>query len=448
MSDRTRRHLERLSVTEQEVSPLRLRLFGLLIFAIFAALLGRLWYIQILNGEAMRDKAEANRRKRIRTVAPRGVITDAAGRPIVTNSAQFTVFVDRNDLPKDKAQKAEVFERLAKILGTTPDDLQKGMRRHNVGPNTPIPVAEGVTPAILATVEENRIELPGVYADVEPVRMYKERATASHVVGYIGPIDEELEDPDVQKLGYVSGDFIGKEGIEKEYDAFLRGEDGGVWYEVDAKGRRQKEFRRDEPIPGATVRLALDLEVQKVAEKALGGRKGAVVALDPRDGRVLVMASTPAFDPNWFARRPRDVTEYKTKIAPGLFNLAMKAEMPPGSTFKIVSAAAGLATGSVSPSSYIYCGGGMSFGRYFKHCHSTHGSVNLDNALAASCDVYFYRLGDMVAPTPLADWGDKFGLGQRTGIDLPWEKKGYMPSPERHKERAQPRMSLSDRAMC
>jgi penicillin-binding protein 2 len=435
----SRRRLDDLTTLEQDVSPVRLRLFALFIVAMLGALLARLWYIQVLQGEAMRDRAEDNRRKLVRTVAPRGPIVDVKGRTLVTNSAQFTVFVDESDLPKKKDERQVVLDRLAGILGMTPDKLMAVIKRNRSGPNTPIAVAEGVTHQILATIEENRLELPGVDADVEPVRRYPEIASASHVLGYIGPIDKELEKEDVQKLGYRPGDFIGKEGIEKQYDALLKGTDGGVTYEVDAKGRRQREYSREDPLPGATVKLALDLEVQKTAEKALAGRKGAVVALDPRDGSVLVMASNPPFDPNWFARRPRDPEEYRKNVAPGLFNRALKAEMPPGSTFKIISAAAGLATGTITPYTYISCGGGLSFGSYFKRCHSTHGSVNLESALAASCDVYFYRVGAWVNPERLAGWGDLFGIGQKSGIDLPWEQEGYMPSPERHEVRARRR---------
>jgi penicillin-binding protein 2 len=437
MSSPSRRRLDDLSTREQEVSPLRLRLFALVVAVLFTSLVARLWYVQVLQGDTMRDRAESNRRKRVRSVAPRGAIVDAKGRTLVTNSAQFTVFVDASDLPKNKAERQEVLNRLAGILGMTLDKLEAVMKRNKFGPNTPIPVAEGVNHQVLATIEENRLLLPGVDADVEPVRRYPNGATIAHVLGYIGPIDKELEREEVKKLGYQPGDFIGKDGIEKQYDAYLRGDDGGVWYEVDAKGRRQREFARDEPVPGATLKLALDLEVQKTAEKLLAGKKGAVVAVDPRDGRVLAMVSTPSFDPNWFAKRPRDVEEYRKNVAPGLFSLAMKAEMPPGSTYKIVTAAAGLATGEIGPNSYVSCGGGMSFGSgYFKHCHSTHGSVNLETALAASCDVFFYRVGLNVQPDPLAAWAEKFGLGQKSGIDLPWEQEGYIPNKERHRKLA------------
>jgi penicillin-binding protein 2 len=424
-------------IDEAEVSLLRLRLFGLLIVIAFGVLLARLWYLQVLHGEGLKVQAETNRRRLVRSPAPRGAVEDAKGRVLVTNDAQFTVFVDPTDLPKDAAERDQVLAALAEILGMTPDDLARIMAKNQVGASNPVPVAEGVDQHVLARIAENRLRLPGVDAESEPVRRYPNGTVAAHLLGYIGQISpKELANPDNQKRGYRPNDFIGKNGVEQEYDQYLNGEAGGVWYEIDARGRRQQELGKEETTPGATLRLGLDLDVQRAAEKGLAGMKGAAVAIDPRDGTVIAMASNPAFDPNLLAHRPLKHEVYKEQIEPGLFNRALMAEIPPGSTFKIVTAAAGLATGVVGPNTWVYCGGGMMVGNRFKKCYKQHGDVNLENAIAASCDTFFYHVGLDVKPAPLADWAAKFGLGQKTGIDLPGDHAGYIPSPARHRERA------------
>lgn len=421
-----------ISLDEAQVSAGRLRVFALVLAACFALLLARLWFLQVLKGDSLRTEAAGNRERMVRAPAPRGVVEDAKGRVLVTNEAQFTVFVQPTDLPKKKDERDALFARLAEVLGTNVEHLQTVMKKNDPGGSNPIPVTEGISPRVLARIAENQADLPGVAADVEPVRKYPQGAFASHLLGYIGQITpDQMSSHDIRQRGYKSGDFIGQEGIEKQYDTLLNGVAGGDRYEIDAKGRRQRSIGRQEPVPGATLRLALNVDVQKAAEAALNGRKGAAVAIDPRDGRVLAFASYPDFDPNRLARRPLSHDVYENEVKPGLFNRVIQAEMPPGSTFKIITSAAGLAQGAITPNTWINCVGGLSFGRgNFKHCHSTHGGVNLTRALEASCDVYYYLLGRRMKADTLADWGRKFGLGQPSGVDLPHEKKGRMPSPE------------------
>jgi penicillin-binding protein 2 len=424
---------------EATISPFRIRFFALVIGIIFAVLLARLWYLQILQGEELRESAEVSRRRQVRSVAPRGIIVDSTGQILVKNSAQFTVFVDPQALPKAKAEVEAVYNQLATVLGKSRAELDSIIKRNKVGLE-PFPVAEGIDQHTLARIAEYGYLMPGVDADVEPVRQYPNGATAAHLIGYIAPVDsKDLETPKIQELGYRPGDFIGKDGVESQYDGLLRGKDGSIWYETDARNRRKRELERTEPIPGATLKLALNLKVQKAAEAALGNRKGSVVALDPRDGRVLAMVSYPSYDLNLWVHRPLPAQVYREKISPGLFNRSTKGAIAPGSTFKIVSAAAGLAEDAVSRHTGYHCAGGLNIGSYFKRCHSSggHGGVSLISAMASSCDVYFYQLGFKVGAEKLAEWGDRFGLGQPTGIDLPFESRGYMPSPARHVERAQ-----------
>jgi penicillin-binding protein 2 len=409
---------------------IRVRLYAVIIVVLISILLARMWYLQILRGDEFRDKALSNQTSSVRSPAPRGVIQDSQGRPLVTNAAQFTVIVSPPDLPKKKADKALVFRRLAILLNQTEDQLTKIMRRSTGRPSDPIVVAEGVDYHTLTRIAENHLYLPGVASRVEPVRKYPHGAMAAHLLGYIGQIDDkEIKDKENLKLGYVGTDFIGKSGVEKEYDAYLNGKPGEMQYEVDARQRRQRLMGEIEPRPGATLTLALNTDVQKACETALAGRKGAAVALDPRDGRVIAMASFPAFDPNLLARRPLLKRVYDEKIAPGLFNRATMAAQPPGSTFKIITSAAGLSTGDITDHTWDNCPGYIMLGKVMKRCHSSHGGVNLTRALEASCDVFYYHASLRMGPTKLAEWATKFGLGAKTGIDLPVEVRGTVPSP-------------------
>ena len=424
------------SYEEMILSPTRLRVFAVVIGAFIAILLSRLWYLQVLQGEELRGKVEVSRKRWYRETAPRGLIVDAKGLTLASNTAQFTVFIDPGFLPKDKAKRADILTELADVLGKTPDEIEQIMKRTRGGPSDPIPVAEGVDEHTKARIKES-LTLIGVDVYPEPLRTYPNKSTAAHVLGYIGPVSQDdLKDPDFQKRGYHAGDLLGKSGIEAFYDPYLNGTEGGIWYETDAKGRRIRELDRQEPVTGATVRLTIDLKLQQVAERALGAHKGSVVALDPRDGRVLAMASFPVYDPNLFARRPLSGDIYREQLLPGLFDRATGAMQPPGSTFKIVTAAAGLATETIGQNTTFVCPGFQQFGATIRHCHSTHGGVNIVRAMAASCDVFFYQAAFRATPEKLGEWGDKFGLGQKTGIDLPSERAGYMPSPARHKIRS------------
>ncbi len=428
----------------------RVRWLAVAVTMILAGLAARLYFLQVVSGAAFRDKADSNRSRLVRSIAPRGVITDCDGVPLVNNTAQFTVFVDPDELPKDPQEREDVLDRLAPLVSLTPTDLDelkdktgtqntpkgistKEARRSKRSMREPVAVAEGVSMHVLSAIDENEWRLPGVIKAVDPVRRYAEGKLAAHLLGYIGPITEDdLDNADIKKRGYKSGDFIGKDGIEKSYDYLLNGKEGGTLYEIDARGRRKSELSEFPPTVGATLTLTLERQVQLAAENGLRGRIGAAVALDPRTGAVLALASAPTFDPNVLARRPLLARTWKTindpKSAP-LLNRVISAAEPPGSTFKIVTSAAGLGSGKIDRYSSFLCRGGLSFGRSFKQCHGTHGTVSLDRALAVSCDVYYYQVGRIVGPNSIAEWAGRFGIGQDTGIDLPHESEGRMPTP-------------------
>ena len=429
-----RRSREHRPEPELVVSEERLHVFAGIILVLFGLLVARLWYLQVLQGDRFRGVADLNRSRLIRAAAPRGIIEDKEGRVLVTNRAQFTVFVVPPDLPKAARARAVVLQRLAGLLEITVPELDEAMTRNRAGKADPIPVAEGVPFRTLSRIAENRLRLPGVTYQAEPVRDYPDGKLAAHLLGAIGQInDRELSNAETVKQGYLPGDFIGKTGVEYQYDRFLNGRKGGVWYEVDARGRRQRTLRVDEPVAGATLRLCLDQDIQVAAERAMAGHHGAAVAIDPRNGRVLAMANAPTYNPNLFVKRPLSPVEYRKLLDPRnnfpLQNRAVSSPQPPGSTFKVITAAAGLASGHITTGTGDYCTGGISMGRSYKRCHSRHGSVDLESALAASCDVFFYNAGFRIGPTVLAQWSEQFGLGAPSGIDLPSEKGGTVPSP-------------------
>ena len=324
---RQRRAARMAPLVEADVSLGRVRAFAVLIVLVFGGLMARLWILQVLNGETARAHGLANRSQALRTTAPRGIIEDSEGKPLVTNSAQFTVFVIPGELPKNKAEKADVLQRLADILEFTPEELKTALTRNGRGTN-PVAVADGVSAHVLARIAENRMWLPGVQADVEPVRKYVGKKSAAHLLGYIGQISDDEQTPENKQRGYQLGDFIGKSGVEKQYDYLLNGQAGQTLWEVDAKGRQQRKVGIEPPEPGATLRLSLESRVQKACETALEGRTGAAVAIDPRDGSVLALASNPTFDPNLLAVRPLKPQVYKDLIAPGLFDRQRRRRCP------------------------------------------------------------------------------------------------------------------------
>ncbi|MBC8142072.1 MAG: penicillin-binding protein 2 [Armatimonadetes bacterium] len=426
----------------------RVRVLGAVVAVVIAVLVGRLYVLQVVGGTAYRAKADDNRSRMVRAVAPRGVITDSDGKALVSNTAQFTVFVDPDELPKDPVEREAVLDILAPLVSLPPKDVAElkaktGTQNTSVGIDAkaarktrsrePVAVAEGVSMHVLSAIDENEWRLPGVTKVIDPVRRYERGTFAAHLLGYIGPVTpDDLKNAKLKERGYQSGDFLGKDGIEKSYDFLLNGKEGGTLYEIDARGRRKQALEELAPTVGATIQLTLERQVQEAAENGLKGKVGAAVAIDPRTGAVLALASAPTFDPNVLARRPLLARTWKAindpKAAP-LLDRAIAAAEPPGSTFKIVTSAAGLGEDKVNATDGFLCRGGLSFGGYFKRCHGTHGGVSLNRALAQSCDTYYYQVGRLVGADTLADWAGKFGIGQPSGIDLPNEKKGRMPTP-------------------
>lgn len=413
---------------------LRLKLLYTAIATMFLLIVVRLWFLQIVKGPELAAQAEEIRSRLIRRIAPRGEIVDVKGRKLATNRSHFVVSI----LPDDIKKNPQVVPRLAALLGITEGDIQDMLQANKPTPYDPVPVMEDVGVDVLSKIEEQHLDLPGVLITKDPYRQYVDNMLCTHALGVVRPISAEKLD-ELRSKGYRGGDMIGTEGLESFYEADLRGKDGGQRVEVDARGRIRRNIEEITPVPGHTLRLTIDRDVQQAAydglREQLGkGHAGSAVAIDPRDGAVLAFVSSPSYDQN---RYGMDYNKFRKDPMLPLINRASRSMYPSGSPFKLITAAAGLEAGVITPTSTDYCSGYVQLGRQKFHCdkRSGHGSITFNYAIGASCDVFFYHVAQGVGPTKLAQMAERFGLGRKTGLDLPGEKAGLVPSPAWKKKR-------------
>ncbi len=418
--------------SEEKVPALKLAVVQYLIALVLIILLSGLWRLQVLGAQNYRALAQANRVRKVPILAPRGKIYDREGRLIVDNYPSVTCFL----VPEQARDLKADLPLIASGLHMDIDQLQSTLRHYRHTPSyQPIPLKSDITPDELAFIAAHGNELPELETIDEQRRLYPSNGFAAHLIGYVGEVSEEMLD-DPRYAFYQPGDVVGRSGVEEAYDPILRGQDGSRDIVVDSHGRELGVLGTEPPTPGTSLKLTIDLDIQEAAEKALGQRNGAIVAIDPRTGEVLAMVSRPTFDPNDFAIRIHRDEWNKLINDPEhpLLNKAIQAQLAPGSTFKIIEAVAGLQEG-IAQNLVVDCHGGENFyGRYFK-CwisarHQSHGVTNISKGIYQSCDVYFYTLAEKLGIDKIAEWAHKFGLGEKTGIDLPDEVAGIMPSPE------------------
>jgi penicillin-binding protein 2 len=396
--------------------------------AIFLFLVSGFWTLQIKSPEIYNERAQRNRIKALPIVAPRGKILDRDGRVIVDNHSTWSLILSRETL------KEEHLRAIADGLHLDYDDLIRTVNRYRRRPKyTPIPLKDALTPADLAFVDSHKD--PETFPEMELIesqrRLYPENGILAHAIGYTGEISEaELDIPEFAK--YNQGQIIGKTGIEKQYNASLMGVDGERQSVVDNLGREREVLGIKEATPGKNLELTIDLDLQVVAELALGDRRGSVVALDPNTGEILAMASHPTFDPNKFAVHIKSADWKELTKDPGnpLLNRSIQAQWAPGSTFKPLVALAGLESGSITEDTTFNCPGGATFYGHYYACWGHHGSVSLHKGLTQSCDSYFYNVGVKTGIDNLAFYAHQAGLGAKSGIDLPNEAAGIVASPE------------------
>jgi len=408
----------------------RIAVFQYLSVAVFLILIGGFWVLQIRDREFNSELADRNRIKTVPLLAPRGKILDRDGRIIVDNHSAFEFRISRETL------KPEHIAAIANGLNMTPEEIRTPLARaesRHIPKYFPVLIKQELTPSELAFVESHndRDTFPEMELVSSQSRLYPQSGLAAHVIGYVGEVsDQELNTTEFAK--YSQGDKVGKEGLERQYNDLLMGIDGQRQVEVDSLGRERTKMKSQEATPGQNLQLTLDLDLQAVAELSMEGRRGAVVALDPRTGEVLAMVSRPAFDPNLFTRRisKSDWKELTDNPDNPLMNRAIQAQFAPGSTFKPIVSIAGLETGMLDPANTVYCPGSATFyGHTFK-CDEVHGTVDLHHAIVHSCDVYFFTVGNRMGIERIAEYAQLAGIGKKTGIDLPNEKEGLMPSPK------------------
>ncbi|MBI3770315.1 MAG: penicillin-binding protein 2 [Deltaproteobacteria bacterium] len=386
----------------------------------------RLWHLQVTEGEQYRSLSENNRIRLKRVRATRGTVLDRHGQIMVDNRPSFDVAL----VPEDAHDVPRTLATLTRLLGAEAGDFSSAVQAAaNRPPFEEVILKRDIDWESIVALETHQLELPGVSVQVGPRRTYPFGTAAAHLLGYVGEVSQQEL---TSRQGYRMGDLIGKAGAERYWEGYLRGVDGGQQVEVDAVGRKLRVLSEVEETPGNTLILSLDRDLQLAAERAMGDREGAVVALDPRSGDVLAMVSRPAFDPNVFARGIR-AAEWRALVQDRkrpLNSKAVQGTYPPGSTFKVVMAAAALEEGVVNPFTQIFCGGGIFFGNRTFHCWrpSGHGDLNVHEALVRSCDVFFYQVGQRLGIDTIADYAHRFGLGAPTGITLDHESGGVIPS--------------------
>lgn len=412
----------------------RVRVLLTVVSLLLAVVASAFWYVQVVRGTHFREQAENNRLRRLPVRAPRGEIRDRDGELLVENTPSYNLLLDRSrsgDVDDSLAFASELLDRPLEELAA---NLERARRQPDY---QPVPVARNLTLAQVARISALALEHPEFEIDVGHLRLYRHGSQVAHAVGYLGEVSERelAHPPGVNGNGeapdYRPGDLVGKKGIERRYDATLRGEHGERAVVVDSHGRLVQEYGRVDAQPGEPLRLTLDLDLQQAAERRMRGEVGAVVALDPRDGAVLAMVSTPSFDPNLFARgiRPAEWAELVEDDRDPLQNRVLQNAHSPGSVFKMVMATAGLAEGVIDPGHRVYCPGYATiYGNRFRCWRGGgHGWVDLDEAVAGSCNVYFYQLGKELGIDAIERWARAFGFGSPTGIEVAGERTGVVP---------------------
>ncbi len=412
------------------------------VLVLFAVLLFRLYSLQYTHYDENLQRSENNRIRKVELVAERGYIYDRNGVMLVRNRPSYQIALSAMSLPRKKADRDSVFNRLLRI--TDKDGVRifdslsvdTAFQRSRWIKNRPIRFYEDATTEQVAVIEEHSSELPGVITVIESRREYPYGTLASHVLGYTSEISEEqLKLPEFEN--YSQGDRVGQKGLEQGYDQEFRGKNGLKLVEVNASGRELglvKGVESQSPVPGLHLISTIDLKLQKVAEEAIpDSAKGALVAIDPRNGEILAMVSSPRLDPNIFSLKKRERNKGWAQVALDsmrpLTNRAISGTYTPASVFKLVTAGAGLENGVLSESKYYPkpCTGGYQYGARYQKCWGTHGNLNVVHAIRLSCDVFFYQAGLDIDMARINEFGRRFGLGEQPlGVDIPGEKGGWL----------------------
>ncbi len=414
---------------DEKVSAIRLTAAQYAILGIFLILAYGLWRLQVMQSDYYSLAAEKNRIRNVPVLAPRGKILDREGRTIVDNYPSFSALLMR-DSSRDLTADAEL---IGEGLHLDPEEVRTRIKRAAWMPQyQPIFLKDDITPDELAFIEAHRNELPELDTIMTHRRLYPRAGFMAHLIGYVGEVSEDMLNQPQFEL-YNPGDVVGISGVERQYNTLLMGKNGSRQALVDSHGREVGRLGETEAVPGKQLKLTIDLDLQIAAEEALAGKNGAIVAMDPKNGEILAMVSGPTFDPNDFrVHISRDEwSKLLTDPDKPLLNKAIQAQLAPGSTFKIIMSVAGWQEG-IAQDLHVDCHGSAEFyGRRFGcWVKGGHGPVTLEKAIYQSCDVFFYTLAEKLGIDRIAKYATMLGLGQKTGIDLPNEVSGVMPSEE------------------
>src|SRR5580698_10024406 len=393
---------------------------------ILAVLLVGLWRLQVLNSENFRSLAEANRIRKVPILAPRAKIFDREGPLLVDNYPSSSCYLLREQVKDLDADLALISQGLHLSV----EQIHSIIRHYQLAPKyQPIPLKLDITPDEQAFIAAHRDELQELETHDEQRRLYPSDGFAAHLIGYVGEVSEQMLDNDDRYSLYSPGDVVGRSGVEATYDSLLRGIDGSRDIIVNSHGKELGHLGQEVAIPGKDLKLTIDLDIQMAAEKAMEGKNGALVAMDPHTGEILAMVSRPTFDPNQFSVRLTRAYWNQIITDPNhpLLNKNIQAQLAPGSTFKIIMSFAGLEEG-VAQDMHVVCNGGGTFFGHFFACDKHHGMVDIDHAIPWSCDTFYYTLAEKLGIDTNAKYATEVGLSQKTGIDLPDEAAGTMPS--------------------
>ena len=414
--DRPQESSHRLLRDDTRFALSRIAVFQYATVAVFLFLIAGFWVLQVRDHEVNSELAERNYIKTVPLIAPRGKILDREGRIIVDNRPSYRVLLSRENLNRDHLAP------IATGLHLDLSELQNRVKRYDSRPKyQPVPIKAELTRGEMAFVESHRDSW--TFPELEVIedrsaRLYPQDGLAAHVLGYVNEVtDAQLDTPEFAK--YRGGEIVGQSGLERQYNDILMGIDGQRRVVVNNVLQEREELEKVEATPGRNLQTTLDIDLQAVAELALEGRKGAVVALDPRNGEVLAMVSRPTFEHVSEALHDPDLP---------LLNRAIQVQFAPGSTFKPIVALAGLETGVLEPNTTYFCPGYATFYGVTHKCDATHGTIDLHRAIVKSCDVYFYNVGNRLGIDTIAQYAQLAGLGKKTGIDLPGEAEGIIPS--------------------
>jgi len=416
---------------EHEILRWRISFIGYVIVAALLVLAFGFWNMQIVQVSYYQQRADQNRVREIPLIAPRGRIYDREHRVLADNRPSYNIILIRENSPHTVEQTAAMLSSgISMSKDEVLESINRSIRRH-VPKFRPIVLKEDVSVDDIAYVKSHRYELPEIAVELQPRRRYFEGQLAAHAMGYVGEVTEaELTTPEF--VNFKSGDQVGKTGLERQYNNLLVGQDGFKRVIVNSFGREMGQLEEQPYVAGNDLVTTIDLDLQRAAEDMVGERSGAVVALDPRTGEILAMVSRPAYDPNLFATRMSavDWNNLITDARKPMQNRAIQSRFSPGSVFKVFMAAAGLEAGTLNPLRSVYCPGYASFYGHTFACdkHEGHGTLGLHDAIVTSCNVFFYNVGNDLGISRIYQYATMMGLGRKSGIDLPNEDSGLIPS--------------------